>query len=299
MIEMFVALAVGYILNRRGYFNADSNRRISDLIVTVTSPALILSSVSEPDQSARGETVTLLLIGFAIYILVPVFAGIVSKLLRVTPDKSGTFQALLIFGNTGFMGIPVVSALYGRSAIFFASILHMPFNLLVFTYGLILLGGGENKLTPKEKFRQIMNPGLFAGIAAILIFFSGIQIPDMIMKPVSFIGDITPALSMIVLGSILAEYPARSLLKEKTIWPVAVFRLAVIPLIIWACTLPFVSDPTLSGIILITNAMPCGAMCAMLSAKYDGNEQLASTGVFATTMISLVTIPVLCMTLLA
>ena len=156
----------------------------------------------------------------------------------------------------------------------------------------------RNRSLWSDAWRELRSNKIFI-ISAILIFFSGIQIPDMIMKPVSFIGDITPALSMIVLGSILAEYPARSLLKEKTIWPVAVFRLAVIPLIIWACTLPFVSDPTLSGIILITNAMPCGAMCAMLSAKYDGNEQLASTGVFATTMISLVTIPVLCMTLLS
>lgn len=294
MIELFIALSIGFVFQKRRIFTPQTNRRISDLIVTVTSPALILSSVSSSSGTGRAETTGLLIAGFLIYICIPVLAFLAARLFKIRKEIRGTFQALLIFGNTGFMGIPVVMALYGKEAVFPASILHLPFNLLVFTYGVHLLSGyaEEESLTIRQKIKQIMNPGLFASLAALVIYFTGITIPDIVMTPVSFIGDITPALSMIVLGSILGEYPTDSLFREKSIWLVCLFRLCLIPLLIWSICLHFFNNPMLSGIILLTNAMPGAAMCAMLSAKYHGNEQYAAVGVFITTILSLITIPV-------
>lgn len=295
MIKLFFALAIGFSFQRKHIFNPDSNRKLSELIVTITAPCMILASAAEKSNTDKGEMVQLLIAGFLIYIFMCVIAFLCAKVFKIAKPNDRTFQALLIFGNSSFMGYPVVQALYGNSAILLTSVVHLPFNLFVFTYGVYLLAGEkhEDSLSIAQRLKQAINPGLIAAVCALIVFLFSIQLPTVVTSCISFIGDMTPALSMITLGSILGEFEIGNAFKTKDVWIISIFRLLIIPIIIYLCCRPFFSGAEVLGVLLLSNAMPCASMNAMLSSKYKGQEQYAASGIFVCTVVSMVTIPLL------
>lgn len=300
MLKLAAAMGLGYWLQKRGTFTPDSNRRISEMVVTVTSPCLILAASASEITVDRSEIYLLIIAGFVIYLFLAAVAYLVSRFLKGSAESKRTAQALLIFGNASFMAYPVVEALYGKSAILLTSLVHTPFNLLIFSYGIYLLSGEaeESGLTRKQKLMQMINPGLLSAIAALLVVAFQISIPQFIVEPLQFIGNLTPALSMVVLGSILAEFPLSSMFKFKNVWVICLLRLVVMPLIIyWACGYFFTSQEIL-GIILTSNMMPCASSNAMFATKYGGEEQYTASAVFISTVLSLITIPIMLMLLL-
>lgn len=295
MIKLFFALAIGFTFQRKHIFNPDSNRKLSELIITITVPCLILASAAEKSSANKGEMLQLMMTGIIIYIGMCVMAFVCAKIFKIKKIDRRTFQSLLIFGNATFMGYPVVQALYGNSAILLTSVIHLPFNLFVFTYGIYLLAGEEheNSLSVAQRLRQAINPGLISAVLALIIFLFSIQLPTVVTSCISFIGDLTPALSMITLGSILGEFQIGDSFKSRDVWIISFLRLLVFPIIIYFCCRPFFSSPEILGVLLLSNAMPCASTNAMLSSKYQGREKYAASGILVCTLVSMVTIPLL------
>lgn len=299
MLKVFLALVTGYTLQKKGVFNPDSNKKLSELIVTITMPCLIVCSAAEENTVARSEMLLLLGAGVIIYAGLIAFAFLCARLFRVPKAHAGTFEALIIFGNAAFMGYPLVEALYGRSAILLATIVNMPFNILAFTLGIALLSGDSaQKLSVRARLRSALNPGLIAGLLALVVVLCAVPLPQVIVEPLGFIGNLTPALSMITLGSILAEFPLAAAFRDKSVWLVSALRLIVIPLVVFWAAGPFFTDRVILGVLLITNAVPCATTTAMLSARYGGEEAYAAGGVLVSTVLSIVTIPVIAALLL-
>lgn len=296
ILQLFIALVIGYYLNKKGILNKDVNGRLSNMIVSVTCPALIVASVFSNSQLEKQDAVRLMLFGLILYLVLPLFAKVMVKIFNISVEKRKAGEALVIFANASFMGFSVVGAVYGNNAVFLASILHLFFNLFMFTYGIYLLSDGAAKnANSKVEWKSIINPGLIACILAMFIFFTSILVPEFISKPVIFIGNLTPVLSMITLGSVLAEYPLKIVFKDKSMYCIALIRLVIIPLTAWWISKIIFKNEQIQGIILITNAMPSATLCAMIANKYGGREKDASVGVVLTTMLSLVTVPLLCL----
>ncbi|RDY29336.1 AEC family transporter [Romboutsia weinsteinii] len=293
MLVLFGILMLGYIVNKLGILDEATNKKISELIVKVTSPALVIASVcGDSVMGSKKDVIFILILGILLYCVLPIFARIVVKCFKVEEENFGIYQMLLIFANTGFIGFPILKSIYGDGAVFYASILNIPFNVLIFSYGVYLLTKGSEE---KAKFdiKKLVNPGIVSAVLALIIYLLDIKVPATIADILGTVGDSTIPLSMMVIGSSLALVPLKEVFKISKIYPLALVKLIVMPIIIYVLLSLFLDNQFIIGIISVTVGLPSGSMTVMLSNQYNRNTQSASIGVFITTLFSIVTIPLI------
>lgn len=298
MCKLLFAMAIGFILYKMNILTSDANKKMSALIVNVTCPCLIIYSVSDVSHDDPQLVLKLFAAGVIIYLLLPLFSWVVVRLMRVPEELRGTYMCMFMFSNNQFMGFPVVQALYGESAIFYATIFNMPFNIILFSLGLNLLHKDASVTTgeyKKEKFnpKNLINMGIISAVAAMIIYFANLKLPDLFYECLSFVGNITTPLSMIIIGSSLAAASLKEIKSEKGVWPMLPVRLAVIPFLTWCFMHLFTTDPTIIGVATVTLGMPIASMVAMSAVQYERQSKCASIGVAVSTICSMVTIPIM------
>ncbi len=298
MCKLLVAMLIGFFLFRKEILTEEINKKLSALIVQVTCPCIILNSVSTVSREDPQMVLKLFLAGLVMYAVFPLISYVITGLMRVPAHLRGTYMCMLIFSNNSFMGYPVVQALFGESAIFYITIFNMPFNILFFSLALYLFrkdAAIQSGIMEKEKiqFRSFINNGILAAVAALVIYFGNIPMPDIFFDCVGFIGNITTPLSMIIIGSSMAAASFQEIRTEKGIWPMLPIRLIGMPLLVFGFMHFVTKDPTLISICTIGAGMPVASLVAMGSAPYERQNKSASIGVVISTLFSLVTIPIM------
>lgn len=298
MCKLLIAMLIGFYLYKKKILNPEVNSKISAMIVQITCPCIILNSVSTVDRDSSGGVLKLFLAGIVIYAVFVLLAFPITKLLRIPAHLRGTYMCMFIFSNNTFMGYPVVQALFGDSAIFYITIFNMPFNILFFSLALhyfkkdsALESGTYEK--EKARLRDFVNNGILASVAALVIYFANIPLPEIFYSCVGFIGNITTPLSMIIIGSSIAAASFKEIKTEKGIWPMLPIRLGVMPLVVWLFMHLVTKDPAIISICTIGAGMPVASLVAMGSAPYPRQNKCAAIGVAVSTIVSLVTIPVM------
>lgn len=290
MLILFLTIGVGYAAAKLGHLGPDFNRSLSNLVVYFTSPALVLYSVIGAERVLSNRQVLLLtgisLASYAALILIGLF---LPRLLRVPTEDAGIYRFMTIFSNVGFMGFPVVEAIFGADAVFFAAIFQIPFNLLSFTYGLRLIAGRGTKLTA----RQLLNPMTISTLLAYVLYLANFRAPAVVIDLCNFIGSITSPAAMIILGVALASVPLKSVFTDAACYGLSLAKLLVIPILTYLALRPLVSNELIVGVTVVMMAMPVATNTTMLCAQYGGNSAAAARGVFLTTLLSVVTIPFL------
>lgn len=293
MVELFLLLILGYGLAKKGMIDPKTNGKLSALVVHVSLPALILASVFENmDKGSLSEVLEFFLAGLGFYVVMIVLSRILIWLSRIPKEQRGTYQFMLIFSNCAFMGYPIMEALYGTKAIFLSSIFNLPFNLLAFSYGIILISG-KGEQTARFNPKKLLSPGIIASLLALVIFAVRIRVPQVVEQTLDIVGTLTTPLSMLVLGASLAEVPLKEVFQERRIYWMSFLRLIVLPVITYFLIKLVTSDPLLIGVATMSAAMPVASLAVMLSNQYEGNTRLTSVGVFISTALSVVTIPVI------
>lgn len=298
MCKLLFAMVLGYILFKKGILNKEINKNISNLIVQVTCPCLIVCSVSSVPYGEGAEIVKLLISGVVVYIILPVFARVITKIMRVPAHLRGTYMCMFIFANSMFMGYPVVQALYGDMAIFYCTIFNMPFNILYFSLAINYFkkdAAIEAGTYQKEKInpKNFINMGIIASVVALLIYFARIPIPGLVFDCLGFVGNITTPLSMVIIGSSLAAVSLKEIKTEKGIWPMLPIRLGLIPFVVWCVMHLFTSDPMMIGVCTVSAGMPVASLVAMGSVQYERQGKCASIGVAVSTIFSMISIPIM------
>ena len=298
MCKLLFAMIIGFYLFKKGILNQEVNGKLSGFIVQITCPCIILNSISTVSHDNPGMVLKLFLAGVVMYVIFPCLAFLITKLMRVPAYLRGTYMCMFIFSNNSFMGYPVVQALFGDSAIFYITIFNMPFNILFFSLALHFFkkdAAIESGNYTKEKvnLRNFINNGIIASVAALVIYFVNIPMPEIFYSCVGFIGNITTPLSMIIIGSSMAAASLKEIKTEKGIWPMLPIRLGVMPLVVWLFMHLVTEDPMLISICTIGAGMPVASLVAMGSAPYPRQNKAASIGVAVSTLCSLVTIPIM------
>lgn len=289
MLELVIIMILGYCLAKFKLLDKTFSDKLSWLVVNISMPMLIIASVMGK-EGKLSDVLVYLLYGTAFYALSMIIAFLCCKLLFVKKKNMGTYQFMLIFSNCSFMGYPIAGAVLGTDSVFYMSIFNIPFNILAFSYGIFLLShGGENetKFNPKK----LINPGIIASVLAVVIYAAHISFPEFICSTFDSVGGLTTPLSMLVLGISLAQLPTNELFNEIRLYPVALIRLVVLPVLTCFAVRLFTTDSMLIGVAAVTAAMPVASMTVMLSTLYGGNVKLASVGVFITTVLSVISVP--------
>ncbi|MBQ1193032.1 MAG: AEC family transporter [Lachnospiraceae bacterium] len=293
MIQLFIMIFLGYILFKTNVFDKNFNQKLTKFLLHIALPALIINSVLEQSVKPAAETVKItFFVGIAIYLILPVIGLIVAKLIRADIKKQGLYAFMMTFSNVGFMGFPVIDAIYGSTAVFYTAIINIVFNIAAFTVGVLLLryGGGANS---KINLLKLFTPGIIFSILAVFIYVFDIRFPAIVEKTIGSIGNTTTPLAMLLMGSTLATMPLRQIFNEGKVYLFSIIKQIVIPIILFPTVKYFVHDELLFGVVIILLMMPIATNAIMFAIEYNSDEKLAAKAVFLSTLMSLVTIPLI------
>jgi predicted permease len=199
---------------------------------------------------------------------------------------------MVIFGNTGFIGIPVINALYGKNAVFYASIVEMVNNIFLFTIGIILIQLSAG-VKAKINLKGMLTPGMFGIIIGFALFLLNLELPGFIGDSISIIGAATTPLSMIVIGVQLGHISIKELLGDKNLYLLSFMKLLIIPAAVFLLLRFGLKDVSLlAKVIIIEFAMPVAACTTIFSQQYNGDVAFSTKGVMLTTIFSIITIPI-------
>ena len=297
MGTLFLLLAVGFLCSKVGILSTENKTVLSRIVINVALPAMMVDAIISTDVDLSGPSTKELLGAIALYyvtlFVLSILFGAVAA--RKNPDK-GVYQYMVMFSNTGFLGIPLITAMFGQEALFHVALFNIPFNILAFTYGMLLIRGkGEGK---GFSWKRMLTPPTVSSILSLLLLLCGVKLPVFVANAVDYIGGMTVPGAMVVVGASLATIPGGAVWKEWRIYAMAVFTLLIRPVIIAGLLGLFVADPLVKGVTVILAAVPVGANTTSLCIEYNANETLASCGLFVTTMLSMLTIPLVAMILL-
>lgn len=291
LVQLFLIICMGYLLYKVKIFNTEVNGKLTKLLLNVSMPALILSSVLEQtERLPSNEVMTVFAAALAMYLILPFISILLVKVMRTPKSQQGLYMFMNTFSNVGFMGFPVISALYGAVAVFYTAIINVIFNLSVFTYGVIMVNysGGEKTALNAKK---LLSPGILGAAAALLIYVFNIHFPPPIESFVETLGGLTTPLAMLMIGSALATINIKSVFNDVRVYVFSVIKQLVIPVGLFYIVQLFIKNEFILGIIFIMLLMPVANTAVLFATEYGRDEALAAKTVFITTAMSLVTIP--------
>lgn len=375
MIVMFLMMAVGYLCYRRQILTEEVSKKVSAIVVNVANPCMILSSALTDQQMQGKELVQTLAIVVMMYAFLLVVAQLLPRILCIQKESRGAYAAMTVFANIGFMGFPVLAAMYGNGALLYGAVFQIPFNILIYTYGVAVLtrkpgacaktepgvnaevdvkteqdvnagpdvkaevdvkaeqdvnaevdvkaepngktgerqdaqgitaavnGKSENIENGSEQqgklqgtveiVKKIFNIGVIACIAAMLLYFLQTPVPSFLQAFITNLGNLTAPLSMMIIGASLAQMPLKELFLDKKLLLFSLVKLLLLPAV-WMIMVNRVAEQEiLRGVCLVMMATPVGSMTAMLAQQYGGDYETASRGVALTTVLSVITMPLL------
>lgn len=297
MFILFIIMLAGFVCKKKGIITSDGSRVISSVVVNVANPALILSAGINKTDTIEGNNL-LYAVGLAagVYVFLIICAVIIPKLLRISKKDSGTYQVMTVFSNIGFMGFPVISAVYGEQALLYASIFLIPYNVLIYTWGIIAMTStGTDKTSGKVKieWKKILNIGVIACILTIICYMTKVQVPAPLESVVKHFSNLTAPLSMMVIGASMTDMKFKELFTDIKLLLFLALKLLLIPVAGVLIVKAIGIDMNLVGVCLIMLATPVGSMTAMLAQQYDGDYEMASKGVALSTLLSVATMPLL------
>ena len=293
MIQLFLVIALGYLLLKIKILDVDFNQRLTTLLLSVTTPALIVSSVlSTTIEKDLSEIIFVFIVAIVIFMVLPILGLIIVKIMKVPLHQQGLYIFMTMFSNIGFMGFPVMKSIFGNEAVFLTAIFNMLFNLLVFTVGILFMNyRSAEKIS--INLRQLFSPGVVSSLVALLIYLTGFQMPDIISSTITMIGDITTPIAMMLIGSTLATIPLKEVFNELRVYPYTILKQIIIPIIAYPILNFFIKDALILGVSLIMISMPVGNIAVLFATEYHKDVALAAKTVFMTTLLSIITIPLI------
>ena len=290
MLVILFAMAMGYTANRLGYLGGETDQKVCKIILNITLPAMIVASVAGGDTlPGAAEILAVLRVAAVFYGMEVLVVLFVPRLLGGTDKQKGVWRYTLMFPNMAFIGYPVSVALFGPEALFYAVILVLPFNLLSYSLGLLMLAGRA-----RFRWQQLVSPCIIASVIALIAALGNLCLPSVAGECLSFVGNLTVPLSLLVVGSLLAGLPAKQVFTSPKLWVLAAVRLLGMPALLWALLRYMsVEPPMVAGIAVILMAMPTAVNGTMMSLEYGGDTESMAQITFLTTLASIFTIPVI------
>lgn len=299
MMIFLIIMGIGYIAGRYDIINKKSCADMSSLVINIATPAMIISAVAKKPE---GVTLTEIGIVFLLSFLMQIFLILIGNPLasfiikiKGSSDKTGNgdiksiYEAMLVFGNVGFIGLPVIQNAYGSKALFLTSVFQIPYDILIYTYGLRLISRDKyGKISIKSAF---LNSGVIACLISIALFLTDIRLPDILSRLIYTLGAVTSPLSMIIIGISLVGADLRSLFSDRRNLIFSLVRMILIPAAFILALKLLHTDRLILEICSVMISVPVGSMNVMFAEKYDNHPGEASSCLALTTILSVFTMP--------
>ena len=302
IIMLAVIVLTGVIAGKTKVFTVQSKDMLSKLIFNISLPMMLFTNFLKLEVTPRLLSNSLIVLSLAFFtILFMLLAGwIVAKILKIGGGEAAVFRAHSMLGNTIFLGFPLITALYGVEGLLYATMFQFVSSILMWTLGVVVITHGDGS-SWRKSIHKVLNINTFATIAGLIFFIFSIRLPDLIIKPLSEFGSANTWLSMLYIGAMLAFSDIKGLLGKRSIYILSVNRLVFVPAIIIAIFAVFYSfsgleaDKLVSSVIILEASMPCMASVVIMARELGADDHLAVGNVFVSTILSILTLPVVLM----
>lgn len=329
MIIIFILIGIGMVLYRRKLITEEGSKQISGLIINVTNPALLICSALDDGPKATLGELGMALVAYACIFAILIAVGfLIPHILRIPQNARYAYQMLTVFGNVGFIGIPLASAVLGSESLIFVSIFNLLFNLLIYTFGISLLQraaeGPMQENTQRDtrqikegvailaeqtekgatapaghitstRLQKLVNAGTISAAVTILFYLGNFPVPEIISSALSYTGRATTLLSMLVLGVSVAQMTPKDIFSHPKLYAFTLLRQVLAPIgcvLLMRC---FLDNKLILNTMLLMVAVPAANMPLMLAKQMDMETDAISQGIILTTVLSLLTVPLACL----
>jgi predicted permease len=293
LIMVFLLLLIGYMARKTKVVNDSFVDQLSKFLVCVIIPCFQISAlqVDFAPELLRGG-ITVFISCMVMHGVSMVVGFILAKIFRFGRERMAVWLFSCMFANIGFMGIPVIVAVFGEDTVFYCSFASFAFNILTYTLGVAIFcfysDKPEFKLSWKRVFLTPVNISIAFGL---VLFLLDIRLPEFIRGTTQMVGDMVAPLAMIYIGAVLSRTSMKDAFRDKWAYAISVVRLVMMPLLGYFLLERFITDRLILGVVVMGLATPIGVLCAVLAAEYGGDMEMTARYTLVTTLLSAFTLP--------
>lgn len=310
MIMIALLITLGFFSYKKGILNDKAGVAISAIIVNITNPCLMISSMLGEGERVSGRLLLLGLLGAVVtYAILIVIAELIPRIFRIKKNDRYSYFFLTLFGNIGFIGIPLTSAVLGDEALVYVCFHNLVFCFIVYTIGIskITKAAAEQEESERgirfenvptqpsfgQKFKSMINPGTLAAIFSLVFYVAGWNLPHLLMLTIDYAGRSTTFLSMMVLGSAVARMQVGRVTRNYRLIIFSLIRLTLIPILLIFILKLFIHDDLIIYTCALMLAVPAGNMPLIMATKQGLKAETISDGIVLSTVLSIITIPII------
>lgn len=290
---LYIIVAVGFFCDRTKLYTEKASRLTNDLLFYVVTPAIIISSFTAMELTDENwHNLLMSFLGGTVFHIIAIIISL-PFFRHGKEDTMRVYKFACVYGNVGYMVLPLAAAVLGTEGVFFCSGVLIPFNAFSFTHGVCLMKKSKNGKSPISLKSLILNPGIISVIIGLPIYLLEIRLPDIILTPVEYIASINTPLAMLMFGTYLSKTDLKKMFLRRKSYLVALLKLIATPLISFGVfRLIDISGTLLTALILSASA-PTANNTVMFSTKYGRDNEAASQTVAVVSFISIITMPVM------
>ena len=303
IIVIFAMILTGFVAHRFKIIPIEVNKYLVDILILITTPCMIISSMNGNELNGGMFTHTLqtLLISASFFIITPLLCLLLKKALRHTkPEDIGVMTVIMTAVNTGFMGFPITYAIFGSYILFLMVIENITLNFYLYFISIIQMNSGL-KTSPHKSIiiKAALNPCNFAALIGLILLFSGINLPGPAAEFFDTVGSATVPLSMIVVGVQLSTSNLRKVIQNRDLVYASLVNTVLIPALTFLAVNWLPIDNEVKLTIVFAASFPCAVATVPVASMAGKNTSLAAEGVGMTTAISMISLPVIATLLMA
>lgn len=292
---IFAMTAIGFIASKAGILPPESKKYLSNLLLFITSPCMIIGSMTSQTLNAHTFELMIQIVAgsFIFFLAAMCIALLIVKAMHCRQEDQGVLMVIITAVNTGFMGFPVTKAIFGNTYFFLMVIQNIVLNIYLYSMMVYQMNYGLHK---KEGIKGMLMPMLnmctYALIIGLVLMLLKVQLPDILADFINTIGDATIPVSMIVVGVQLSESSIRKMLTNRQLIIASLCNVILMPALTFLAVnwLPLAAETKL--ILIFAAAFPCAVVSTAIALKENRNAALMAEGVAMTTMLSMGSLPV-------
>lgn len=293
MVPLYLMAMIGFIARKLNVVGSSDNPVITQLMLYVTLPALILFSLNTTFSAELLVDFTWL-VAMSVYVMsVSIVTGAWLRKRAALPDgQKSVYESLIVFGNQGFIGVAVSYMLMGEQGVIYLTLFNIFYLVLIWSYGIYLFTRHEAAVYWPRLF---LNPGILATLIGLVMLFLPFSWPDMLLRTFEDVGQMTVPLSMILIGSLLADTKMADFRRYSSnlyLWIASIMKLLVLPTTLLVFLFLQVPDLLLL-VAVLTAGMPSATTTTVYAQKFRADDVFASYGVIYSTILCMFTIPLL------
>lgn len=290
MLALLIMIGAGYFVTKKGMLDAHTNNQMSDLIVNIFNPMLVLASAANSVGQISLAAMKLAgIIAVGMFLAFIIAGMVLSPLFEKDRELRKIFQLMFVFSNVGFIGIPVISSIFGAEYVVYVSEFMLVYTLVFYTYGIALMDGKFSK----DSLRAMVNPGTIAGLLAMAVILFEIQLPEFLNTAVTYLGNVTSPMALVAVGFALADSDIKKVFCQPRLYLFSVVKLLVLPLLLLPLLRFAVGTSDLLSVCMVMFGMPVGNMPLILGNQRGMDVTACSAAIILSTVLCVLTVPVL------